>query len=150
MYVLHLHILFSCILCFKKHVVHRRCFLFFSLKDWSSLENPFHFHLKKFSPSLTGPWTTMVMNTSKIFPYFSGSMNKCVLPKLALTVSAIHRALNGMPLNSHWLRRRLKCLRQLSAINHSRILSAWSTYCLKAKMRHFDEVHRMSLTLSLQ
>jgi hypothetical protein len=83
---------------------------------------PLSFPLKKFSPSLTGSQPTMVMNTSKTCPYFSGSMKKCILPKQALTVSAIHMAVNSMPVNSHWLRRRLKCLRQLSTINHTRIL----------------------------
>jgi len=60
--------------------------------------------LQKFSPSLTGPRPTMVMNTSKTCPYFPGSMNKCILPTQASTASAVHMALNGTPMNSHWFK----------------------------------------------
>jgi len=110
---------------------------------------PHSLPLQKFSPSFTGPRPTMVMNTSKTCPCFSGSMNKCILPIQASTASPVHVALDGMPLNSHWLRRRLEFLQPLSATNCARILCQPEAPTLKEKMRHFEEFHRMLLTPSL-
>jgi hypothetical protein len=110
---------------------------------------PHSLPLQIFSPSLTGPRPTMVMNTSKTYPYFPGSMNKCILPTQASTASAIHVALNGTPINSHCLRRRLEFLWQLSTTNCSRILCRPEAPTLKEKMRHFEEFRRMLLTPSL-
>ena len=110
---------------------------------------PHSLPLQKFSPSLTGPRLTMVMNTSKTCPYFPGSMNKCILPTQALTTPAIHMVLNGMPINSHWLRRRLEFVWQLFATNCSHILCQPEAPTLKEKMRHFEEFYRALLTPSL-
>jgi len=110
---------------------------------------PHSLPLQKFSPSFTGLRPTMVMNTSENCPYFSGCMNKCILPTQASTASPVHMALNGMPLNSHWLRRRLEFIRPLSATNRCRILCRPEAPTLKEKKkRHFEEF-RMLLTPSL-
>jgi hypothetical protein len=104
--------------------------------------------LQKWSPSLTGPRPTMIMNASKTCPCFPESMNKCILPTQALTAFAVHMALIGMPMNSQWLRR-LEFLRQLNAINRSRIFCRPEAPTLKEKVRHFEDFHRMVLTPSL-
>jgi hypothetical protein len=106
---------------------------------------------KKFFPGLTGLRPNTVMNTSKIHPYFPGSMNKHVglQPKQASTAPAIHMALKGSPMNSHCLRR-LECLWELRAINRYRILCRpEAPYCLRTRMRHSEEFCNMSLTPSL-